>query len=301
MARAEARDGGAAATACKHLRHPLSHRAARADSSPKWESTNGVLMAARRNKATVSFTTAGGNTANRIARWNGSTWSTYGAGLNGPARALAVMPGGGFAVGGDFTAVDGVAASRFAIYANPSPVSISEQSSSQDICLTDTDTVTFHVTASGGAPVTYQWQQQDLFNLPDFIDINDGPVLDGFGNQLCDASGTNSPVLTLTNHQGVAQIYRCLITNPCGSVESNEMTLTYGACPAGCAADLDDGSGTGTIDGGVDINDLLYFLVQFESGTEQADLDDGSNTGTPDGGVDINDLLFFLIHFEAGC
>ena len=48
MARAEARDGGAAATACKHLRHPLSHRAARADSSPKWESTNGVLMAAKK-------------------------------------------------------------------------------------------------------------------------------------------------------------------------------------------------------------------------------------------------------------
>lgn len=68
-----------------------------------------------------------------------------------------------------------------------------------------------------------------------------------------------------------------------------------------CAADLDDGSGTGNTDGGVDINDLLYFLARFEEGATAADLDNGSNSGTPDGGVDINDLLFFLSHFEAGC
>jgi hypothetical protein len=69
----------------------------------------------------------------------------------------------------------------------------------------------------------------------------------------------------------------------------------------GCLADLDCGNGTGTPDGGVDINDLLYFLTQFEAGTETADLDDGSGTGTTDGGVDINDLLFFLIRFQSGC
>ena len=68
-----------------------------------------------------------------------------------------------------------------------------------------------------------------------------------------------------------------------------------------CPADVDDGSGTGTPDGGVDINDLLYFLAQYEAGLAPADLDDGSGTGTPDGGVDINDLLFFLTHYEAGC
>ncbi len=31
------------------------------------------------------------------------------------------------------------------------------------------------------------------------------------------------------------------------------------------------------------------------------DFDDGSNTGTPDGGVTIEDLLYFLVRFEAGC
>ncbi len=71
--------------------------------------------------------------------------------------------------------------------------------------------------------------------------------------------------------------------------------------PPACPADLDDGSGLGVPDGGVDINDLLYFLAQYEAGALPADLDDGSFTGTPDGGVDINDLLFFLSHYEAGC
>jgi hypothetical protein len=74
-----------------------------------------------------------------------------------------------------------------------------------------------------------------------------------------------------------------------------------GAATVSCAADLDNGSGSGTPDGGVDINDLLFFLGEFEAGSTDADLDNGSGNGTPDGGVDINDLLFFLGHFEAGC
>jgi hypothetical protein len=73
--------------------------------------------------------------------------------------------------------------------------------------------------------------------------------------------------------------------------------------PAGCPADLDNGSGNGVTDGGVDINDLLFFLSKFELGASQADLDNDGDpaSGNPDGGVDINDLLFFLARFEAGC
>lgn len=68
-----------------------------------------------------------------------------------------------------------------------------------------------------------------------------------------------------------------------------------------CPADLDNGSGTGTPDLAVDINDLLYFLVEFEAGNAVVDLDNGSGQGIPDGGVDVNDLLYFLIRFEVGC
>ncbi len=66
-------------------------------------------------------------------------------------------------------------------------------------------------------------------------------------------------------------------------------------------ADLDDGGAAGQPDGGIDINDLLYFLTQYELGLCGADLDGGAGNGLPDGGVDINDLLFFLAHYEGGC
>lgn len=79
------------------------------------------------------------------------------------------------------------------------------------------------------------------------------------------------------------------------------LTVNFTPPVVPCPADLDNGSGTGTPNGTVDINDLLYFLAQFEAGSANVDLDNGSVTGTPDGGVDINDLLYFLVRFENGC
>ncbi len=78
-----------------------------------------------------------------------------------------------------------------------------------------------------------------------------------------------------------------------------------GACfinesPA-CVADLDDGSGTGTPDGAVTIDDLLYYLGVFTSGDIEADVDDGSGSATPDGAVTIDDLLYLLVRFQQGC
>lgn len=77
-------------------------------------------------------------------------------------------------------------------------------------------------------------------------------------------------------------------------VSSGGTVWQLGNVGASCAADRN-------CDGGVDISDLLEFLIAFEAGGFAADLDDGSGTGTTDGGVDISDLLYFLAHFEAGC
>ena len=68
-----------------------------------------------------------------------------------------------------------------------------------------------------------------------------------------------------------------------------------------CPADLDDGSGLGHVDFGVDINDLLFFLTAYEAGDLPADLDNGSGNGVFDNAVDISDLLFFLARYEGGC
>lgn len=71
--------------------------------------------------------------------------------------------------------------------------------------------------------------------------------------------------------------------------------------PARCVADVDNGTGTGTPDRGVTIDDLLHYLFLFDAGDSAADVDDGSRTGTPDGGVTIEDLMYFLERYAAGC
>lgn len=82
-----------------------------------------------------------------------------------------------------------------------------------------------------------------------------------------------------------------------------EIEALYSAFATRCYADLDDGSRTGRPDCAVNLNDLLYFLDAFETGSAGADLDNDGDPAisSPDGAVDVNDLLFFLIRFEAGC
>ena len=63
------------------------------------------------------FTTAGGVAANRIAKWDGSSWTALGSGMNNDVHALAVFDDGGgpaLYAGGAFTTAGGVAANRIA-------------------------------------------------------------------------------------------------------------------------------------------------------------------------------------------
>jgi trimeric autotransporter adhesin len=69
------------------------------------------------------FGVSGVAVAPNIARWNGSTWSTLGAGLQGSltigdrgVRALAVLPNGNLLAGGGFTTAGGVPAGGLAVW-----------------------------------------------------------------------------------------------------------------------------------------------------------------------------------------
>ncbi|MBL8877917.1 MAG: immunoglobulin domain-containing protein [Phycisphaerales bacterium] len=64
--------------------------------------------------------------------------------------------------------------------------------------------VTFTLVATGGAPITYQWQRN--------------------GVNISGATGTNYTVLSATPSN--AGTYRCVVTNPCGTVNSNGALLT---------------------------------------------------------------------------
>jgi hypothetical protein len=74
------------------------------------------------------FTVAGGVSANYIARWNGSAWSSLGSGMGGSffndVKAYAVMPNGDLIVGGRFLLAGGVPVNNIARWdgANWSPL-----------------------------------------------------------------------------------------------------------------------------------------------------------------------------------
>ncbi len=70
-----------------------------------------------------------------------------------------------------------------------------------------------------------------------------------------------------------------------------------------CPSDLDDDGifPGGNPDGGVTIEDLLFFVEAFAQGDLAADLDNGSGTGTQDQGVTIDDLVYFVQRFGDGC
>jgi hypothetical protein len=115
------------------------------------------------------------------------------------------------------------------------------------------------------------------------------------------ASQTSSLDLLFTSPDP-EQLYNLVIEADTDGDGEWEPISTYRVGDTGpCVADVDDGSFTGMPDGGVTIDDLLYYLFIFENGDLTADVDDGSATGTPDGGVTIDDLLYYLQRFELGC
>jgi PKD repeat protein len=60
------------------------------------------------------FTTAGGVGANYVAKWNGSSWSALGSGMNSSVSALAVDGSGNVYAGGQLTTAGGGTANRVA-------------------------------------------------------------------------------------------------------------------------------------------------------------------------------------------
>lgn len=60
------------------------------------------------------FTSAGGSSANYIAKWDGTAWSTVGTGMNGAVYSLAVAADGTIYASGAFTTAGGVSATRIA-------------------------------------------------------------------------------------------------------------------------------------------------------------------------------------------
>src|SRR5437016_9536958 len=93
-------------------------------SDANWISMGGILGTSRFVDAAAvdgsgnlyiggGFTIVGDVFANRVAKWNGSSWTALGSGLNNTVVALAVS-GSDLYAGGEFTTAVGSAANRIA-------------------------------------------------------------------------------------------------------------------------------------------------------------------------------------------
>lgn len=60
------------------------------------------------------FSKVGTTHTRHLARWNGTTWSPFGSGLNAPVRKAVVVPSGDLVYAGEFTAAGGAPANRVA-------------------------------------------------------------------------------------------------------------------------------------------------------------------------------------------
>ncbi len=160
---------------------------------------------------------------------------------------------------------------------------IDTQPTSTSVC--PGEAASFNVQADG-TQLAYRWQ---YFVVPNtFVNLPDGQSFVGT------ASGATTPNLTFTTDQ--SRVLRCQVTNACGVVNTDAVTLTVReandpvctgepVCPE-CAADYD-------LDGGVTGADIGAFFVDFESGAACADVD-------LDGGVTGGDIGAFFVVYEAG-
>ncbi|MEQ8703160.1 MAG: HYR domain-containing protein [Phaeodactylibacter sp.] len=63
-----------------------------------------------------AFTEAGGISADRIAKWDGTNWSALGSGLNSECRTIAIAPNGDVYAGGIFSTAGGVTVDDIAVW-----------------------------------------------------------------------------------------------------------------------------------------------------------------------------------------
>lgn len=198
---------------------------------------DGSLLVGGRSVSTSFFG------AGFVSKWDGSSWTNLGIGTNLEVLALTTSPDGDVIAGGNFTSAGGVAASCIA---------------------------------------RWNWADQSWSPV--------GPGLTSVGGVFSLASLPNGDVMVGGNFHSA------------GGTAANSIARWGASCE--CVADMDndgDFSNGARRDGATTIDDLLYFLAVFEADNLAADVDNGTFTGSRDGVVEVADLLFYLLRFEDGC
>ncbi len=199
---------------------------------------------------------------NRIARWNGATWSALGPGLNKSVFALAHLGNGDILAAGMLTSAAGVVASGVARYGAGAVPVVTVQPDAATACRTG---ALFSVVAEGSGPLTYQWRK------------NGAPLANG-----THIIGATTPSLAIVGLTGADNgDYDCVVTNPCGSAQSDAAPLVV------CISDQDCSSFVNGID-------FDLYAGAFEAGDRAADVNG-------DGSVSGPDFDAYTEAFIAGC
>lgn len=178
-----------------------------------------------------TFTTAGGRSANHIARWDGSAWHPLGSGMNDNVHALTLYIGDLIA-GGDFTSAGGQSASRVARWNGSAwqPLASGLDGSVQVLATNSWEMIAGGLfTTAGGETANfiarwdnYSWQPLGIGVSGDVraLTVHNGDVVAGgsfttAGGQSANfiarwngftwqplGSGMNGPVLALTTYNG---------------------------------------------------------------------------------------------------
>ena len=257
--------------------------------------------------------------ASRLARFNGTSWSGTGFGLeNSPAPAAAIvstltqLPNGDVFVGGLFDSAGGSVARSLSVWTPPSIPTFTTQPDNTSVppCVPRSASFTYQL-AEPTFGITWQIRNADTnFNWIDLVEGNNT----FFGTFVLNATGTFSNTLTLdrggANWEFTTQV-RVLATNDCGTTTSRIAVLSVSGDCSCSPADIANTDGEPTPDFSIDNGDFSLFFTSFfldETDPERfrADIADTDgltnvNGGGPDGVVDNGDFAAFFDSFFVGC
>ncbi|MFZ4576254.1 MAG: hypothetical protein ACOYN0_17860, partial [Phycisphaerales bacterium] len=167
-----------------------------------------------------------------LARWDGTEWTPFEGGANGPVHAIA-LHNGELIVGGEFARVGDTASASFARYSLTGIPFVASHPESQTI--TDHDTLTLSATpASGYDGVSVQWRRNGvaIVDGPGGASVGGGTV-SGATRVLASPTDGTPAVLTIAGaRMSDAGTYTATFTNTCGDVTTLPATVGVDPCPA---------------------------------------------------------------------
>lgn len=210
------------------------------------------------------WSTIGGVSIRGIARYNLTTglWTPVGTGVSGLVHTLQVLANGDLLMGGNFSVV-GRNAWNVARYTFGG---VTPSIALQPVAQTPfaSGSAMFSVVAGGTAPFTYRWHKDSI-------------ILSAATNP---SAATDT--LVLVGVSGVDEgAYHCVVSNACGSAESDAAELTI------CPADINSS-------GSLTVQDVFDFLGAYFAGEQAGDFNGN-------GMRDLQDVYDFVAAYFAGC